>query len=83
MEKNKTIDITLQNKILKIRDEGVGIDTKNQKKISERYKRVSQKGSGGFGIGLDIVMGICRANKIKISLESEVKKGSTFTLVFP
>lgn len=80
---NKTIDISLQDNILKIKDEGVGIDKKNQKRIFERYKRVSQKGSGGFGIGLDIVMGVCRANKIKISLKSEVKKGSTFTLVFP
>ena len=80
---NKTIDISLQENILKIKDEGVGIDEKNQKKIFERYKRVSQKGSGGFGIGLDIVMGVCRANKIKISLKSEVKKGSTFTLIFP
>ena len=81
--KDKSIDISLQDNVLKIRDEGVGIDKKNQKKIFERYKRVSQKGSGGFGIGLDIVMGICRANKIEISLESEVKKGSTFTLIFP
>ena len=80
---NKVIDITLQDNILKIKDEGVGIDKENQKKIFERYKRVSQKGSGGFGIGLDIVMGVCRANKIKILLKSEVKKGSTFTLVFP
>jgi two-component system OmpR family sensor kinase len=80
---DKIIDITLQDNILKIRDEGIGIDKKNQKKIFKRYKRVSQKGSGGFGIGLDIVMGVCRANKIEIALESEVKKGSTFTLLFP
>jgi two-component system OmpR family sensor kinase len=80
---DKIIDITLQNNVLKIRDEGVGIEKKNQKKIFKRYKRVSQKGSGGFGIGLDIVMGVCRANEIEISLESEVKKGSTFTLKFP
>lgn len=80
---NKSIEISLQENILKIRDEGLGISKENQKKIFKRYKRVNNKGSGGFGIGLDIVMGICRANKIKISLESELKKGSTFTLVFP
>ena len=72
-----------KNNVFEIKDEGVGIDEENQKRIFERYKRVSQKGSGGFGIGLDIVMGVCRANKIEISLKSEVKKGSTFTLVFP
>ena len=31
--KNSTIDITLQENILKIKDEGVGIDKKNQKKF--------------------------------------------------
>jgi len=80
---DKNIEITLKENVLKIKDEGMGIDKKNQEKIFQRYKRISQKGSGGFGIGLDIVMGICRANKIQISLESEVKRGSTFTLVFP
>ena len=80
---NKTIDISLQENILKIKDQGLGISKEDQKKIFKRYKRVSNKGSGGFGIGLDIVMGICRANKIDISLESELKKGSTFTLIFP
>ncbi|CAA6812850.1 MAG: Two-component system histidine kinase DccS [uncultured Sulfurovum sp.] len=81
--KNKSIDISLQDNILKIKDQGLGIDKENQKKIFKRYKRVNTKGSGGFGIGLDIVMGICRSNNIEISLESEIKKGSTFTLVFP
>jgi len=80
---HKNIEITLKGNVLKIKDEGVGIDKENQQKIFQRYKRIAQKGSGGFGIGLDIVMGICRTNKIKISLESEVKRGSTFTLVFP
>lgn len=80
---NKTIDISLQDNVFKIKDEGVGIDKKDQKKIFERYKRITQKGSGGFGIGLDIVMGICRSNNIKISLKSEIKKGSIFTLIFP
>ncbi|CAA6798932.1 MAG: Two-component system histidine kinase DccS [uncultured Sulfurovum sp.] len=80
---DKKIDIVLEENILKIKDEGIGINKEDQKKIFKRYKRVDQKGSGGFGIGLDIVMGICRANKIEISLESELKKGSTFSLVFP
>jgi len=80
---NKTIEITLQENILTIKDEGQGIAKEDQKRIFKRYKRVNKKGTGGFGIGLDIVMGICRANKIEISLESELKKGSLFRLVFP
>ena len=80
---NKTIEITLQENVLTIKDEGQGIAKEDQKKIFKRYKRVNKKGTGGFGIGLDIVMGICRANKIEISLESELEKGSLFRLVFP
>jgi len=79
---DKTIKISLQSNILTIRDEGVGIDKKDQKKIFKRYKRLEKQEAGGFGIGLDIVMGICRSNNIKIKLESEIGKGSTFTLAF-
>ena len=82
-DKHKSIEITLQNNVFKIKDEGLGISKENQKKIFKRYKRVNTKGSGGFGIGLDIVMGICRSNNIEITLDSEVEKGSIFTLVFP
>lgn len=80
---HKDIFISLKGNVCQIRDEGVGIEKKNQKRIFQRYKRVNNKNNGGFGIGLDIVRGICKANKIKIELKSELKKGSTFILIFP
>jgi len=80
---NKKILISLDENIFKIKDEGVGIGKKDQKKIFKRYKRINNNSSGGLGIGLDIVMGICKKNKIEIKVHSEIKKGSTFTLVFP
>ena len=80
---DKSIEITLEKNIFKIKDEGVGIDKKHQKKIFQRYNRVDKQTTSGFGIGLDIVLGICRVNNIKITLDSEPKKGSTFTLIFP
>jgi len=80
--REKTIEISLHSNILTIRDEGIGIDKKDQKKIFKRYKRLEKQKAGGFGIGLDIVMGICRSNNIKIELESKIGKGSTFTLAF-
>jgi len=79
----KNIEISLHQNILKIKDEGVGIEKEHQTKIFQRYKRVKGDKAGGFGIGLDIVMGICRSNNIKINLKSEMGKGSTFTLTFP
>jgi len=80
---NKKIRISLKDNIFKITDEGVGINQKDKKKIFQRYKRINNKNGSGFGIGLDIVRGICKANNIKIILDSEIKKGSTFTLIFP
>jgi two-component system OmpR family sensor kinase len=80
--RDKTIEVTLHSNILTIKDEGVGIAKKDQKKIFKRYKRLQKQEAGGFGIGLDIVMGICRSNNINIELESELEKGSTFTLTF-
>jgi len=81
---NRNITISLKDSIFKITDEGIGISKKDKKMIFKRYKRIKNKNSGGgFGIGLDIVRGICKSNNIKIKLESELKKGSTFTLIFP
>ncbi len=80
--RDKSIKITLKSNRFTIKDEGVGIAKRDQKKIFNRYKRLKQEEAGGFGIGLDIVMGICRSNNIKIELESEEKKGTTFILTF-
>jgi two-component system OmpR family sensor kinase len=80
---NKKIDISLKENVFKIKDEGIGIAKEHQAKIFERYKRLSKKGYGGFGVGLDIVMRVCRANNIDISVESEVNRGTTFILIFP
>ena len=79
----KTIEVKLHSNVLTIKDEGVGIKPEDQKKIFQRYKRIQKEEAGGFGIGLDIVMGICRNNNIQIELESQTGKGSTFTLIFP
>ncbi len=77
-----TIFITLKENILKVKDTGIGIDEKVQEDIFKRYKRANDE-RGGFGIGLSIVLSICRKYKIKLGLESEKGKGSTFILSFP
>ena len=80
---NQIIQVELKKNIFKITDKGVGIEKKYQKKIFQRYSRINKQTTSGLGIGLDIVMGICRTNKIKIKLDSKLKEGSTFTLLFP
>lgn len=77
-----TITVTLKNNVLKVKDTGIGIDEKMQEDIFRRYYRANDE-RGGFGIGLNIVLSICKRYKIKLGLESKKGKGSTFKLTFP
>jgi two-component system, OmpR family, sensor kinase len=76
-----TIEITLKNRILRISDTGIGIDKDKLEDIYNRYYRATQE-QGGFGIGLNIVNKICKIYKIKINVESQINKGTSFTLNF-
>ena len=77
-----SITITLKNNILQVKDTGIGIDEKIQEDIFRRYYRAGDE-RGGFGIGLSIVLAICKQYKIKLDLESKKGEGSTFILTFP
>ncbi len=81
-KKNGQIEVTLTEQFFSVKDHGIGISKEDQKSIFERFKS-SQSLHGGFGVGLDIVSQICKEYHIKIELESEPKKGSTFRLVWP
>ena len=80
--RNTVIQIELCDRELKVSDEGIGIAEDDMENIFTRYQRVSEE-VGGFGIGLDIVKKICEIYDIKISVDSLLKKGTTFTLLFP
>lgn len=75
------IDISLQNNILKISDSGIGIEKDKINDIYKRYYRATNE-QGGFGIGLNIVSYICSFYKIKILVDSQINKGTIFTLIF-
>jgi two-component system OmpR family sensor kinase len=77
-----TITVTLKNNILAVQDTGIGIDEKMQEDIFRRYYRANDE-RGGFGIGLNIVLSICKKYKIKLGLDSKKGEGSTFKLTFP
>ncbi|MEA1879697.1 MAG: HAMP domain-containing sensor histidine kinase [Campylobacterota bacterium] len=77
-----SIAIRLKNNILEVEDKGVGIDEKMQADIFRRYYRVNNE-RGGFGIGLSIVLSICKQYKIKLDLDSKKGEGSIFKLTFP
>ena len=77
-----TLEIPLKNNILEVKDTGIGIDEKMQADIFRRYYRANDE-RGGFGIGLNIVLSICKKYKVKLGLLSKKGEGSTFKLTFP
>ncbi len=81
-DKGDMITIRLKNNILEVEDTGIGIDEKMQEDIFRRYYRAGDE-RGGFGIGLSIVLSICKQYKIKLGLDSKKGEGSTFKLTFP
>lgn len=76
-----SIHICLEKNKLSIKDSGIGIQQSNIKDIFNRYYRATSQ-SGGFGIGLNIVQNLCVKYKIKIEVQSELNKGTKFTLFF-
>lgn len=65
-------------------DGGVGIPRDEIGSIFNRFKKVNKsEDSLGYGLGLSIVKSIAEYHQITISVDSEVDKGSTFTLLFP
>ena len=86
--KRIALTATIENEELKIKisDEGCGIPEGSQTRIFERFYRVDKGRSrkvGGTGLGLSIVKHIVSSHKGEIQLESEVGKGSTFTITLP
>jgi signal transduction histidine kinase len=69
-----------------VSDTGEGIRVEDIPHIFERFYRAEKsrnRGTGGAGLGLAIARGIVRAHGGEIRVESEVGKGTQFTLQFP
>lgn len=76
-----TIDTTKHD--ISIKDTGLGIKDEDKARIFERFYRVDKARSrenGGTGLGLSIVKYICNYYGYKISIDSTLGSGSTFTI---
>ena len=68
--------------VLQVADTGIGIPKEKQKKIFERFYQV-ENGCEGSGIGLSLVQRLVELHHGRIALQSEVGKGSTFSIYLP
>ncbi len=74
-----------KNYILKIKDNGIGIDKKYHNKIFKKFvhlNNVYTKNQNSTGLGLTITKELVKLHNGKITLESELNKGTTFTMEF-
>ena len=76
----KEVDQTIQ---IFVQDFGKGIDPRYHQSIFDRYFRVPGTKVQGSGLGLAISKDFVEAHDGKIWVESEIGKGSKFTIAFP
>jgi two-component system phosphate regulon sensor histidine kinase PhoR len=72
--------------LLTIEDHGIGISKGEQKKIFDKLYRVPTgniQEVRGFGLGLSYVKAIVEEHHGRISLDSEINKGTTFRVFLP
>ncbi|MCA1965722.1 MAG: response regulator [Flavobacterium sp.] len=87
-----TLSLSLENKDnnvflkLEVKDTGIGIPEEYLDKIFEKFVQVDvnlQEQYKGTGLGLSIVKRLVELFKGSISVESKIREGSKFTVLFP
>ena len=73
--------------VIKVCDNGIGIDEKDQQEIFELYRQTERQSSmrryKGTGLGLAVVKELSELHGGSVSVESQRREGSTFTVRIP
>ncbi len=72
--------------VFSVQDTGPGIASQHLPRLTERFYRVDRSRSretGGTGLGLAIVKHVATRHQAQLVIDSEVGKGSRFSIVFP
>ncbi|MDW8801790.1 HAMP domain-containing sensor histidine kinase [Clostridium sp. A1-XYC3] len=82
------VNISYKNRkaTITVRDEGIGIPKEKQELIFERFGQVDStlsRQAEGTGVGLSLAKSLITAMGGKISVDSEERKGSLFTITLP
>lgn len=77
--------IKIKGCCLEVSDEGEGIPKEELDKIFDKFYRVDRsrdRRKGGHGIGLSLVKELAEKMKMRVEVESDLGKGSTFRVVW-
>jgi signal transduction histidine kinase len=77
-------EVAAREVTIRVDDSGTGISAEELPRIFDRFYRTDQsRTEPGSGLGLSLVQAFVRAHEGTVSVESELGKGSTFTVTLP
>jgi len=80
-----TVRPVKEHVLILVQDTGIGISREHQERVFERFYRVDKsrsKATGGTGLGLAIVKHIAALHGAKITMKSELGRGTTIVVRF-
>lgn len=81
--KQKEVVITVKETHVAVTDKGVGMSPEIQERIFDRFFKADiSRNQRGYGLGLSIVQRIAEVHNWNVTVQSKVRKGSTFTVHF-